>query len=108
MTITDDKEILDTSLPRELSFYPGATDTEQAVVDTAAIAPFKWIISDASVDIVIETTYGSFVFYDSSTVTPGGFLPVANGKRVVTSHAFTAPLGTKTTGSANFYLYGGI
>jgi len=102
-----DKEIIGTQLPDQLSFYPGATDTEQAVVGTDATNPFKWIISDASVDIVIETTYGSFVFYDSSTVTPGAFLPVANGKKVITSHAFASPLGTKTTGSANFYLYGG-
>ena len=102
-----DKDINGQQLPDQLSFYPGASDTEQAVVDTDATVPFKWIISDASVDIVIETTYGTFLFYDSSTVTPGVFLPVANGKKVVTSHTFAAPMGLKTTGSANFYLYGG-
>jgi len=102
-----DKDIAGAQLPDQLSFYPGGSDTEQAVVDTDATVPFKWLIADASVDVVIETTYGTFVFYDATTVTPGAFLPIANGKKVVTSHAFPAPLGTKTTGSANFYLYGG-
>ena len=106
MSITDDKEIVGTQLPRELSFYPSST--EQAVLDTEASQPFKWIISDANIDIVVETTYGTFLYYPAAAVTPGGWLPVTNGKRIVTSHAFAAPLGTKTTGAGNIYLYGGI
>jgi hypothetical protein len=108
MTVVNDKEIIKDRLPGELSFFPGATDTEQAVLDTDATSPFKWIVSDANIDIVVETTYGSFIYFPASAVTPGGFLPVANGKRIVTSHTFAAPLGTKTTGAGNIYLYGGV
>lgn len=102
-----DKDIAGAQLPDQLSFYPGASDTEQAVIGTDATQPFKWLIATTSIDIVVETTYGTFAFYDSSTVTPGAWLPIANGKKIVASHAFPAPMGTKTTGLGTIYLYGG-
>lgn len=108
MTIVNDREIVKDSLPKELSFFPGSTETELAVTGTDATSPFKWMISDANIDIVVETTYGTFLYYPASAVTPGAFLPVANGKQIATSHAFAAPLGTKTTGVGNIYLYGGV
>lgn len=108
MTIINDKTIVDTALPRDLSFYPGSTDTEQAVIDTDAANIFKWVISNTNGDIVIETSYGTFIYYPASAVTPGGFLPVANGKKIVSSHNFGGALGTKNTTPTVIYLYGGV